>query len=152
MNDKPEILTLDKLIGPMGDLKVVYMHGNWGIDKIMMLLPFVEGIDSDEDAINKSCEGVVWGTYEESYAIYSWMKKYGNLPFITTGTSFMDCAQQLEDKIKAYNGDTSKFYDDLKLFDRWRKTVHFIDEDNSELSLAQLSHEGWEYVADTLGI
>lgn len=148
MYDGMPALTIDRLVESNGNYMVVYLNGNWGLDHIMMILFDTDPSPaSQETLINNSCMCVINGTYEEAQAVPQWLEKHSDLPFIVKGTSFLDCAQKMDDLVRAYGDDWDRFHRDCEIYDNWRAVVHYVDNGPPEI-MYHVWGNGWESLID----
>ena len=96
MSEEKRKLCIEEVIGGGGNWALVYQHGNWGLNHVLMMIPTTElDPDCQESLVNNSCTSVLWGLQEEAQAVYQWLAKHSNTPFIVAGEYLVDCAQKM---------------------------------------------------------
>lgn len=148
MSEEKRKLCIEEVIGGGGNWALIYQHGNWGLNHVLMMIPTTElDPDCQESLVNNSCTSVLWGLQEEAQAIYQWLAKHSNTPFIVAGEYLVDCAQKMESIFATYGNDWDKFRADCKLYEQWRTVVHYVDNDDSGVEDV-LYRDGWESLID----
>lgn len=141
MNRPEGNLSIETLIEANVNWKVVYTYCNWG-DNILFLLPNFQ-VDEDEDAINQSVIDSANDICEIDTLIRQFIGEHPTFPFIICGTSISHCVSKMESRLDAYCGDFNKFTNDSEVFDRFRRTIHYVMNGDEPLAY-HAAHLGWE--------